>query len=162
MVAEFIRFLNRRFRARYALESQPDPPEAIIRSSRRRRWVELADIFYSADYAHDVLSYATPGERHHSTSGIVQHDVDGRLAREFVRVLRRKLTKKSYIPVRDRFGPGFLILAIHHPWFDGRTVADMRAATRAAAWHGDLGCFASVFICVREGGGYAYRRWRYA
>ena len=162
VLEDFVAFLNHRFKARYSIEARPDPPEAIIRGSRRRRWVEVADVFYSRDYAHDILSYATPGERHHDTSGIVQYDVDGKLARQFVSILQKKVMKKSYLSFRERYGPGLLLLVINHPWFDDRTVWYMKNATRAASWEKDLGCFSSVYFSFRLGSGWSYKRWRYA
>src|SRR6266850_1682753 len=120
VVLDFLALLNKRYRARYVVEATPDPPEALIRSGRRRKWVEVADVFHSDDWAHDVFSYATLGEIHHDTSGQVKVDVDDKLASRFIQVLKSKLTKKTYEPFRDEIGPGYLVIFLHHPWLDDR------------------------------------------
>jgi hypothetical protein len=162
VIHDFLAWLNKRYGARYVVDSIPDPPEAIIRSGRKFRWVEVADVFYSDEWARDVVSYATPGESHYNTSGRVKVNVDDRLASRFIRVLKSKLTKKTYERFRDDIGPGYLVLVLHHPWLDNRCFHLMKQACVKESWEGDLGCFSSVYVSYRLTQDPEYKRWTYA
>lgn len=63
-VAVFLKWFNARYRANFSVVGESDPSEAIIRSGRTIRWVEVTDAFWSDDFARDEYSYATPGEVH--------------------------------------------------------------------------------------------------
>src|SRR5438093_12245690 len=69
VVALFLQWLKRRDGSSWGVDSEPDPPEAVIRDGTRVRWVEVASVFPSDDYAHDAWSHATPGEEPFDTSG---------------------------------------------------------------------------------------------
>ena len=58
-VAIFLQWLNARYGAHYTVLAEPDPPEAIIRSGRTTRWVEVTDAFWSGAFAKDEYSYIT-------------------------------------------------------------------------------------------------------
>ncbi len=63
-VKAFITWLNSRYGARYEVVAEPNPPEAIIRSGRTTRWVEVTGAFWSDAFAQDEYSYATLSEKH--------------------------------------------------------------------------------------------------
>lgn len=52
-VGAFVAWLNSRYRANYEVVAEPNPPEAIIRSGRTTRWVEVTDAFWSDEFAQD-------------------------------------------------------------------------------------------------------------
>lgn len=117
-VEQFLDWLNRAYRTDFRVVREPNPPEAVIQSSRIVRWVEVSTAFWHEDYARDLYSYATPGEVHKPIGNGQFQDMDNVFAGSFVSVVKKKLEKKSYIPWRDRHGPGYLIVPIMYPWFD--------------------------------------------
>src|SRR5579871_5095204 len=62
----FLEHLNRRHRSHFQIVEKPDPPDAIIQSSKTVRWVEVVAAFWDATYAQDLASYVTKGEPHKS------------------------------------------------------------------------------------------------
>jgi hypothetical protein len=71
--------------------------------------------------------------------------MDISFAKSFVSVIKKKLEKKSYVPWLEQYGPGYLVIPIKHPWFDGQTVRLMKKAS-AGCCVNDIGCFRSVHI----------------
>jgi hypothetical protein len=58
--------------------------------------VEVTDVFWTDDYARDLYSYATHGETYKPVGRGPYQDMDDQFARNFVKVLHRKLTNKNY------------------------------------------------------------------
>lgn len=151
-VAAFVAWLNSRYRARYAVVDEPNPPEAIIRSGRTTSWVEVTDAFWSDEFARDEYSYATPGEKHKPIGNGPFAGPDAKFAGRFVEVVRKKLEKRSYIPSRDAFGPGYLVVPIMYPLFNTHSIRFMKEAWSQTKIE-DLGCFRSVYMSLQMGRG---------
>ncbi len=112
VVKDFLKWLSAKHGTKYVVIDKPNPPEAVIRSVRRTRWIEVGDVFWTGKYARDVYSYATPGETHR--------------------------------PVGP--GPGYLILCMHHPWFDKVTITAMKDHNSKIDKEQFTGYFCDVFI----------------
>jgi hypothetical protein len=84
--------------------------------------------------------------------------MDQEFAKSFVSVLKKKLEKRSYVPWRDRFGPGYLIVPIKHPWFDRMAVQEMKEVWKTSVVT-DIGCFRSVYIAFPSLGNIRFYRW---
>ena len=151
-VAAFVTWLNSRYRANYAVVAEPNPPEAIIRSSRTTRWVEVTDAFWSDAFAQDEYSYATPGETHKSIGNGPFVGPDAQFAARFVDVVRKKLEKKTYLPSLQAYGPGYLVVPIMYPLFNSHSLWYMKQAWSRTHIN-DLGCFRSVYMSVQMGRG---------
>lgn len=160
-VKAFITWLNLRYGARYEVVAEPDPPEAIIRSGRTTRWVEVTDAFWSDAFAHDEYSYATPGEKHKPIDNGPFVEPDAQFAARFVDVVRKKLEKKSYLPSVQAYGPGYLVVPIMYPLFDSHSLWHMKQAW-ADTQINDLGCFRSIYMSVQMGRGPIVRWSEYA
>lgn len=158
-VGLLLKALNHRYRSRYVVTSEPEPPEAIIKSSRTTRWVEVVTAYMNADFAKDLNSFATEGETHHSISGQLIVGPDEEFSRNFVSVVRAKLEKKTYEEFRDRYGPGYLLVSIQYPLFGADTLLSI-----AEHWHAaninDLQCFKSIYLTYRIENGYRVKRWK--
>ena len=63
-VEQFLNWFNHAYRSNFQVVSEPNPPEAVIRSSRTTRWVEVSTAFWNSAYAQDLYSFATPDEEH--------------------------------------------------------------------------------------------------
>jgi hypothetical protein len=127
-VAAFVAWLNSRYRARYEVVAEPNPPEAIIHSGRTNRWVEVTDTFWSDAFARDEYSYATPGEKHKPIGNGPFVGPDANFAARFVDVVRKKLEKKSYLPSTETYGPGYLLVPIMYPLFNSHSLRNMKEA----------------------------------
>lgn len=157
-VEQFLEWFNSRYRSSFQVVNEPNPPEAVIRSARTTRWVEVSTAFWTTSYAQDLYSFATPGEKHKPLDPGFYHNMDRIFARNFVSVLTKKLEKKSYVPWRDKYGPGYLIIPIKHPWFTGETVCLMRDAWADCVIN-DIGCFRSVRIAFPFRNEIKFLRW---
>ena len=157
-VKNFLEWFNRVYRSDFRVIEEPEPPEAIIQSSRTIRWVEISTAFWNDSFARDEFSYATPGEKHQSIGPGPFINMDREFASNFVTVLRKKLEKKSYLPVMEKYGPGYLIIPIRNPFFNEETIRWMKNEW-ANASVSDLGYFRSVRICFRSMNNYVYYRW---
>jgi hypothetical protein len=149
-VALFLKWLNERYRSRFEVVEEPNPPEAIIRSGRTTRWVEVTTAFWSDEYAQDEYSYATPGEMHKPMGSGPFVGPDAKFAGRFVDVIRKKLEKKSYLPSKEAYGPGYLLVPIMYPLFNSHSLWYMKQAWSRASIN-DLGCFRSVYMTHRAG-----------
>jgi hypothetical protein len=156
-VAAFLRYLNKRHRASFETISEPNPPEAIIRSGRTTRWVEVTDAFLDDDFARDEVSYATPGEIHRPTKKTFYVGPDEQYAERFVDVVRKKLEKRSYISFANKYGPGYLIVPLLNPLFTASSMPYLVEAYKAATI-ADLRCFRSIYIRPMMGRG-EFIRW---
>lgn len=160
VVRDFLDWFNPRRGTRFSVVAEPKTPEAIIRSVRETRWVEVADVFLSISHARDLYSYATPGEVHQPAPPGPYMNPDDQFAERFVSVLSKKLGKKSYNPCRDEYGPGYLLVCCtHYPLFDGGTLRRMKEHWSRATDTIDLGCFREVFIAFRSLNRRHFRRW---
>lgn len=130
-IRQFLEWFNIAYRCKFEIIAEPNPPEAIIRTKRTTRWVEVSTAFWNEAYARDLYSYATPGEIHKPIDSGPYINIDKQFTTSFVSVLKKKLEKASYENYRDRYGPGYLIIPIKHPWFDGAT-ADMMKKSLAS------------------------------
>lgn len=151
-VAAFISWLNSRYRASYEVVAEPIQPEAIIRSGRTTSWVEVTDAFWSDAFAQDEYSYATPDEKHRAIECGPFLEPDARFADRFVDVVRKKLEKKSYLPSREAYGPGYLLVPLMYPLFSRHSLEYMKKAWSRIQVE-DLGCFRSVYMSVQMGRG---------
>lgn len=161
-VQHFLEWFNRAYRSDFAVVCEPNPPEAIIRSSQKTtRWLEVTTAFWNDDYARDLYSHATPDEKHIPVSPGPYHDMDQRFVQSFVSVVAKKLKKKSYVPWRDQYGGGYLVVPIEYPWFDGRTRILLKAAWKNCSIH-NLRCFRSVYIAFPSLNTIRISRWSIA
>lgn len=151
-VGAFVEWLNFRYRARYEVVAEPNPPEAIIRSGRITRWVEVTDAFWSDAFAQDEYSYATPSENHKPIGDGPFIEPDAKFAARFVDVVRKKLEKPSYLPVMQMYGPGYLVVPIMYPLFNRHSLSYMKE-TWSCTRIKDLGCFRSVYMSMQMGRG---------
>lgn len=151
-VGAFVAWLNSRYRAKYEVVAEPNPPEAIIRSGRTTRWVEVTDAFWSDAFAQDEYSYATPSENHKPIGNGPFMEPDVKFARRFVDVVRKKLEKQSYLPTMQAYGPGYLVVPIMYPLFSSHSPSYMKKAWSNARIE-DLGCFRSVYMSMQMGRG---------
>jgi hypothetical protein len=160
-VRTFLDELNRRYRARYKVIAEPNPPEAIISTGRTTRWIEVTTAFMSTAFAKDLYSYATPGEVHQPLGDGVHVGPDARFSENFVSVVKQKLEKSNYESIRDRYGPGYLVVSIQYPLF-GRWTAEFMQRAWSEATINDRGCFMSIYHVRRMYRGYKVELWRHA
>jgi len=149
-VATFLKWLNARYRSNFEVVAEPNPPEAIICSGHTTRWVEVTDAFWNDAYAKDEYSYATPGEVHKPIRSGPFVGPDAQFAERFVDVIRKKLEKKSYLPSKQAYGPGYLLVPVMYPLFNSESLWYMKEAW-ARTQIKDLGCFRSVYMTLRAG-----------
>jgi hypothetical protein len=156
----FLEWFNRWHSSQFKVIDEPDPPEAIIKSGKTIRWVEVTAAFWNDAFAQDICSYATEGEGHKpAPDGAVSVNPTSVFVRKFITLLAQKLSKSSYVDYRDTYGPGYLIVSIQYPFFSKDVVARL-----GCAWDElqvvDRGCFRSIYFAYREfGGGYRIMRW---
>lgn len=158
-VEVFLAALNGRHRAHFRVVEEPNPPEAIIRSRRTTRWVEVVTAYWSEAFAKDVHSHATEGERHEPIGNGCFTNMTPEFAERFATVIKQKLEKTSYVHARETFGPGYLVVSIQFPFYGKETPHFMRRAL-AGRTIADLGCFRSIYLVYRHLSGYKVCRWR--
>jgi len=151
-VGAFVTWLNSRYRAKYEIVEEPNPPEAIIRSGLMTRWVEVTDAFWSDAFARDEYSYATPGENHIPIDNGLFFEPDAQFALRFVDVVRKKLEKQSYLPSMQAYGRGYLVVPIMYPLFTSDSLWHMKQVWSRTRID-DLGCFRSVYMSMQMGRG---------
>ena len=145
LIKNFLKWHN----PEYKIVGEPDPPEAIIKFGNKTTWIEVADTFFTWEYARDEYSYATPDETHIPMTPGPYFNGDEQFANRFVKVLKDKLTKPSYLPFKRRYGPGILLIGMRSPFFDKQTVDIMREKYQAENWSDDLGCFEKIYITAK-------------
>jgi hypothetical protein len=150
--------LNRRHRSKFRVVSEPDPPEAIIQSGYTTRWVEVVSAFWNEAYARDLNSYATPGEAHVSVGNGPFMSMDEEFASKFVAAVKSKLEKKGYVPFRDKYGPGCLVVPILYPFLAADTFESIQREWKRRTVN-DLGCFRSVYVTFPSQNKYGVMRW---
>lgn len=155
-IGNFVRWLNDSQHCRYEVTAEPEPPDAVIVSGSRTSWIEISTAFLDHEYARDVMSSATPGEEHISSANRLISGPDQLAAETFISVVKTKLEKKSYLPVAEKYGPGYLVVPVHNPLFDGDTLKLMLEGWSRASIN-DLGCFGSVIVSYRPLRGVVYQ-----
>lgn len=157
-VALFLRWFNQRYRAHFEVIAEPKAPEAIIRSGRTTRWVEVSTAFWSDAYAQDEYSHATPGETHKPIDDGWFMGMDAQFSQRFVSVVKKKLERTSYLTTMNTHGRGYLVVPVLFPFFDELTMVRMRREWVTQQVE-DLGCFRSVFISYPPWNEAHVRRW---
>jgi hypothetical protein len=160
IVRDFLAWLNARRGTQFKVIAEPNPPDAIIQSVRATRWVEVTDAFWTDTYAQDLYSYATLGEEHKAVAPGPFSGMDGSFASRFVQAVANKLKKRSYLPLLEKYGEGYLLVLMNHPWFDGGTVREMKDLWRSKQPVQNLGCFKDVYIAFSSLNRRAFRKWR--
>jgi hypothetical protein len=158
-IEQFLNWFNSTYRSNFQVVSEPNPPEAVIQnSSRTTRWVEVSTAFWTSAYAQDLNSFATPDEEHKPVASGPYRNMDQIFALNFVSVLKKKLEKTSYVPLRDKYGPGYLIVPVKHPFFSGETVRLLKKAWVDCSVN-NTGCFRSVRIAFPSRNEIRFFRW---
>lgn len=157
-VALFLEWFNQRHRSQFKVIAEPNPPEAVIQSRKTIRWVEISTAFWSDAYAQDEYSYVTPGEKHKPISNGPFVNIDAQFSQRFVSVVKKKLEKKSYLPCKTKYGPGYLVVPILFPLFNRSTYTRMREEWSNTTIN-DLECFRSIFITYRSLNRTRVQRW---
>lgn len=160
VVDQFIHFWDEHHRERFYVVERPDPPEAIVESSQRQTWIEVATVYVSDEWARDLHSYANPDEKHVLMAPGPYASMDATFAKRFLRVLSDKLSKKSYRAVARMLGPGILLLDIKSPWFESDTCKMMAQECRKADWTKCTGYFSHIFIAYPHLNQTAFREWK--
>lgn len=142
----FLSWLARRTGEAFTVVDRPNPPDAIVQSAKRTTWIEVTDAFYSNTWAQDLFSSATPDEEHKPMPPGIYKNMDARFAANFTALLKRKLSKKSYCEVCQKYGPGILLVGIESPWFGADTCEQMREECQKTDWSTDRGNFGRVII----------------
>ena len=137
--------LNHRHHSTYRVIAEPNPPEAIIQSKGRTSWVEVVSAFWNDAYARDLYSYATPGEKYRAMREGPFIDMTAEFAENFASAVAKKLEKATYERLRDRFGPGYLVVPILFPFLGTDSLPYMRVAFKARNAD-DRGCFRSIYL----------------
>lgn len=106
----------------YELVIRPDPPDGIFKSVDKTIWIEVADVYRSADEAHEERSRVTPGESCFVHREHFIDEPDERLAIAMLDIIENKISKESYRSVFREYGPGILICCERDPLFDEFTV----------------------------------------
>jgi len=146
----FISWFNHTYQTNFKVICEPDPPEAVLLSGKTITWMEVTTAFWCSDYARDLYSYATPGEKYKPVDKSEPHqNMDIEFSKNFVDVVKKKLEKDRYIETKELLGPGYLIVAIMHPLFDKQTINYMEDAWSRRIIN-DLGCFKSIYIIFTE------------
>lgn len=151
--------LNKRHRSKHKVISEPNPPEAIIRSGKTTRWVEVVTVFWNSDFAKDLYSYATEGEDHKPIGDGVFTNVTHEFANSFVTAVQNKLEKATYEPFRNAYGPGYLLVSIQFPFF-GKDAFDFIYREWCKREFQDRGCFRSIYLAYRVFDGYRVTKWQ--
>ncbi len=160
VVKDFLGWLNAKRGTCYKVIAEPNPPDAVIRSIRRTRWVEVGDVFWTDKYARDLYSYATPGETRKAVGPGPFVDMDKSLAKNFIRILEQKLSKKTYKTYYEKYGSGFLILCINHSWFDKSTIEEIKNNTNKINKSQHSGYFSDVFISFSSLNRRVFMKWK--
>ncbi len=159
VVRDFLAWLNARRGTHFKVIAEPNPPEAIIQSVRATRWVEVTDAFWTDGYAQDIYSYATASEEHKPYGPGFFAGMDALFARRFAQALANKLKKRSYLPSLKKYGQGYLLVPIQHPFFNGNTVEEMKEFWRARQPVENLRCFKEVYIAFSSLNRRTFRKW---
>lgn len=155
----FLKEFNARYHADFKVVDEPNPPEAIIQSKNTTRWVEVTTAYQSKAYAIDLNTYAVKGEKHQprQQNEIVNHDEQ--FAKQFARVVAKKLEKPSYAPFFKRYGKGYLVVSIKDPLFGQSTLKAIQNIWDEALVL-DQGFFKSIYIVYPVFNAYKVSLWK--
>jgi len=157
-IENFLEWFNKTYKSDFKVISEPEPPEAIIKSEKTVRWVEISTAFWNSDYAKDLNSYAASNESHIPIRKGPHMNMDSEFSKNFVTVLVKKLEKNSYLNVKEKYGKGYLIIPIYFPFFDTETIKLMKDEWSRRECT-NLNCFRSVRICYKKLNKWVYYRW---
>lgn len=146
VVAGFLNYYNQINGTQFAVDSEPEPPEAIAKDGEKCIWLEVTDVYFSDDLAKDVQSYATPGETHIPEKGGVKESPDKTFLQRFMGVVETKLSKPSYKEVCEIYGPGILIVGIQYPLFNEEMLHELQVYQKSMSLAGNLGYFNKIYI----------------
>ena len=105
----------------YSVSETPDPPDAVLKSSKGNFvWLEITDVFRSAEEARDVYSFATGGSYRRPYGLITAPDT--KISYSTVQGVERKINKESYQEILNKYDKGVLILWIFDPLFSDSTL----------------------------------------
>ena len=158
-VAKFLQELNRRHRSSYRVIAEPNPPEAIIESKRKTSWIEVTSVFMSRTFAKETWTYATSRETPRPMLDELIIAPDAHFAEQFFSTVKKKLEKRSYEALRDKYGPGYLVVSVQYPLFGDDTLVFMRKAWNSATIE-DRACFRSIYLVIPRHRGYQVVLWR--
>ena len=121
----FTQWMGSREGMKYELVSRPDPPDGIYRATRKELWVEVVDVYRSADEGHEERSHVTPGEKRflHREHPIIEPDE--RIASVLLDEIKKKISKETYRQVSIQHGQGYLICCERDPLFDESTLEEI-------------------------------------
>lgn len=155
----FLKEFNARYHADFTVVDEPNPPEAIIQSKRSTRWVEVTTAYLNDAYAIDLNTYAVKGEKHQPREKEAVVNPDEQFAKQFVRVVKKKLEKPTYEPFFRQYGKGYLIVSIKDPLFGQSTLAAVQQVWDKAQVL-DNGFFKSIYIIYPVFGAYKVSLWQ--
>lgn len=158
-IENFLDWFNQAYKTDYKVIAKPDPPEAIIRSSKRTSWVEVSTAFLNSEFSQDVFSYATKGEEHKSISGRVTYNPDEQFAHSLVGVIKKKLEKKTYLEFYEKYGLGYLVIPIHNPFLDEASMSYAKKVWSKTKVN-DCGYFRSIRVAFRSQGNWKLKQWK--
>jgi hypothetical protein len=159
VVRELVAALNHRHRASYSVIAEPEAIEAVIQSGSTVRWVEVVTAWWNKAEARDAFSFATPGETHVPGNTGLLVDMTAQFSSSFAEAVQNKLSKESYLPIKEKYGQGYLAVSVQFPFFDSNSFPNMQAAWEARSYR-DLECFRSIYLVYRAYQGYHVRHWR--
>jgi hypothetical protein len=156
----FLKEFNFRYHTDFKVIEEPNPPEAIVQSKNSTRWVEVTTAYLDAEYAADLNSYATKGEKHvPRRRQELSIDTDEQFAKQFVRVVKNKLEKSTYEPSFRKHGKGYLVVSIKYPLFGKETLRLIEHVWDQAQAL-DKGFFKSIYITYPVFNEYRVSLWK--
>jgi len=158
VIAQFVERLNNQSGKRYQVISKPEPPDAVLKCDGEYKWLEHADVYRSAEEAHEERSAVTPGELKHIHSEHPITETDERLASALCVMLQKKLSMGSYSEPYGKYGPGILLLTERDALFNKSTLQCICDRLQDCKYPNDKGFFAKVYLGVRSKDGLAFVR----
>ena len=155
----FLEEFNSRYHVDFKVIEEPNPPEAIIQSKNTTRWVEVTTVYLDKEQAIDLHTYAVEGEKHKPRAQGSTVELDEQFAKQFVRVVKKKLAKPTYSPFFDEHGKGYLVVSVQYPMFDSKTLAIIERIWDATEIL-DKGFFKSIYIVDKVSGKYKVSLWK--
>ena len=160
VVGLFLDYFNRCYHTDFKVVDEPNLPDAIIKSKKSVRWVEVTTAYLSKEFAIDLNSYATKDEIYKPIEQGLLVEPDAKFAAQFVGVIKQKLEKSTYEPIREEYGQGYLVVSIQYPLFDARTLSYIRSLWDQIQLN-NTNCFKSIYIVYRTYNGCKISRWKY-
>lgn len=155
----FLKEFNVRYHADFKVIEEPNPPEAIIQSKSTTRWVEVTTAYLNDEYAIDLNTYAVKGEKHQPRQQVADINPDDQFAKQFVKVVIKKLEKPTYEPFFRKYGKGYLIVSIKDPSFGQGTLSAIQHVWDEVRVL-DNGYFKSIYIVYPVFNAYKVSLWK--